>query len=241
MLLDRMLAALALSWSLTGCTDRLLESPPRHPMHRVDFAPEVDNGRATYYAIRRDESSCPSPACGGWLVRELNPLEQGTLCAEGDIQDECYVATATTLDDLPAAWGFAHLVVRGRLTLEPWDEDDFGALHTVEVWAPTDDRLEPTADDIYYGVIDEALVCLDPDCQGLFVSRLNRRYSNCADGTIADAEAGELCHPALATTVVGGEAPQGEIVSGLLTDGDGAGQLFVTAAWIELDDGSRDE
>jgi hypothetical protein len=49
-------------------------------------------GVATTYLARADMRRCPAPACGGFFISAVNHAQ--TLCADGSMAAECYVAEA---------------------------------------------------------------------------------------------------------------------------------------------------
>ncbi len=63
-----------------------------------------------YYRLRRTDTTCSSPLCGGYLLQALR--DHDLRCPNGSVAAQCYVAELKFYGELPAGEEY---VVRGRL------------------------------------------------------------------------------------------------------------------------------
>src|SRR5262249_12358383 len=65
------------------------------------YLPQGDStlsAAGTFYSVKQDFRRCVAPACGGLFVAALNQDE--TLCADGQLSDECYAGLISGGDAL---------------------------------------------------------------------------------------------------------------------------------------------
>ena len=93
-----------------------------------------------YFAVRPDARACPSPACGGFWVVELN---QGvTHCADGTTAGEsqgCYVAELNS--DVPGlaekTRPLAQAIVKGKIVAKSFGTlGNLGEIAISDAWQP---------------------------------------------------------------------------------------------------------
>ncbi|TKD12421.1 DUF6748 domain-containing protein [Polyangium fumosum] len=78
-------ASLAIAPLFAGCLASDASSAPEATAEH-----EADISFATYYTARQDLRRCAYPLCGGIFVSAVN--QDRTVCADGTLADECYVA-----------------------------------------------------------------------------------------------------------------------------------------------------
>ncbi len=80
--------AISSSFYAAGCAGPALDPEQGLGEDTAENAEAVTT--ATYFTARSDVRRCAAPACGGFFVAAVNQAQ--TECADGSLQDECYVS-----------------------------------------------------------------------------------------------------------------------------------------------------
>jgi len=124
---------------------------------------EVSAGTA-YFTAERDQRKCPSPACGGWWLREVNRTGDAIYVSSLDL-------SRAGLDDASLVWnaGPRELLLRGKL------RDAERGTQKLAVWAAYrgQPNAAPSAADEFLSVAEQNIVCVTAPCERLLATRLN--------------------------------------------------------------------
>ncbi|MDO9105554.1 MAG: hypothetical protein Q7U57_11395 [Methylovulum sp.] len=143
MLLTVLLAASTLVYAETEPTGKQPSSDAFNP-----------NG---FYTFRPDLRKCVSPLCGGIFVKEVNRKQ--TRCADGSLQQECYVATVINkqaFDITEAA------LVQGKLL--PKNYPGFGNLGEFVLTSAARSVTDKTVTWRFVGLENNGIVCITTPC-----------------------------------------------------------------------------
>jgi hypothetical protein len=156
------------------------------------------NARALYYTIRPDFRRCAPPLCGGFWVRAVN--RKDTHCADGSLQEECYVAhldthpSSATVPQLSEQLSpLNHRLLRG--TIVPIDQPQFpglGVFVVSEIWQAA---TEVTPTGKFVRLYDSGIVCITVPCPTFLEHILNsyrRRHVHTIDLSGVDASDAQL-------------------------------------------------
>jgi hypothetical protein len=130
-----------------------------------------------FIVTRRDFRRCMAPLCGGYFVKRVN--EAKTRCADGTLQDECYVEsiklTGIGLSEReeaelrPAVEG-GHALVKARMYKKKWNSLTLGTLKASEGWRGA---TGSTPDGTFYRAADNGIRCVKAPCPSTSVTPLN--------------------------------------------------------------------
>lgn len=119
-------------------------------------------GRSEVFTARPDYRKCAAPACGGYFVKLVN--KKLTQCADGSLQEECYVASII-YGDGPLAAGqgsFANntpLLLVGAIS--PASLGKWGVLYAREAYRSA---TQYSAQGNFYGVTNNGIMCITTPC-----------------------------------------------------------------------------
>ena len=152
----------------------------------ASMADDSIKSTSTFYLVRADLRKCRSPMCGGFFVKRVN--EPSTLCLDGSMAPECYVAeidwNGHTSGDA------AQMLLRGDIAAGTHKTvGKFGVLRVTELWQSASDS-QPTG--IFYRVRDRGLRCIAAPCPTHHEAKLNSTVSrNIAGVDLTGAHAAE--------------------------------------------------
>ncbi len=152
------------------------------PLYEYEFAAQVSNALGFdakgYYTARRDFRKCISPLCGGIFVKSVN--KRFTKCADGTLQNECYVASANweelgfdpfnTEADIFIS---TPILLKGKLI--PYIYGGFGNLGEfvgAEAYRPATNN---PAEGIFAALQNNSIVCITTPCFSIDEYILNTR------------------------------------------------------------------
>jgi hypothetical protein len=170
----------------------------------------------TWYTVTPDRRLCPSPLCGGYVVKRVN--RQNTICADGTRAPSCYVAEL----DLSSSSGFSpeqqsdvrraigHALVRATIDSKPLPPfGDLGVLRVQEAWIGHE-RI--AASGTFVRAKNSGIVCIAFPCPTVDLMRLNRAKASLR---IAGVDLGDVTDdPADGYAQL--NAPEGLLVAGTL-------------------------
>jgi hypothetical protein len=126
-----------------------------------------------YFTARPDYRRCVSPLCGGYFVKAVN--KKLTVCADGSIRPECYVASIEYGKNPVSAGGsFSNntpLFLIGEI--EPRIFPHFGNLGIFRAKLVARSATENTATATFYGVTNNGIVCITDPCFSYDQQKLN--------------------------------------------------------------------
>lgn len=202
---------------------------------------------SSYFRLSPDRRLCPSPMCGGVFVSGVN--QERTRCADGSLQEACYVAKVDYrrlgLDDKKlakfqqaAVAGLA--LVRGRLKPgRAVNGQRFGHLVVNEGWLAATD-VAPTG--IFFRLRDNGIRCITTPCFSVHEAKLNsinHREISGVDFTQARATDEQLqaAGEAITTTSLLA-AGRNRNVNDAGPAGDGV-ELVASQFYLRVDSGNR--
>jgi hypothetical protein len=176
-LLALSLAASTAALSLTGCS----AAPSEDEADELELA-ESEDGLSSasnfgYVALRRDYRKCMFPMCGGYFARRVN-LDK-TRCADGTLQEECYVATLSLKgmklsqreeDELASAAASGKALLKVRAYKTKINGGTWGTLKASEGWIGA---TGSTPDGTFYRAYDNGIRCVRAPCPTTSVAPLN--------------------------------------------------------------------
>jgi hypothetical protein len=130
------------------------------------------------YRLRQDARRCVSPLCGGVWVSRVN--RSTTLCADGRLANECYVAEvdysalglgAEALDEFRGRAAAGQAIVRAKLRAKSFGS--FGSLGELVVTEGYRAVTEAAPTGPFYAARDNGTRCFRAPCPHIEVSRLN--------------------------------------------------------------------
>jgi len=201
--------------ALTGCTadaaggadDDAAEEEVAESEDAVTSAPS----NFGYFAVtRRDFRKCAAPLCGGFYVKRVNDAK--TRCADGSLQNECYVSaiqltgvglSAREEADFRTALESGKALIKARTYKKTAFGTVVGTLKASEGWLGA---TGSAANGTFYRVADNGLRCIKAPCPSTTAYGLNDAddYNvikvNLENTAIkADAESLDRARTALAT------------------------------------------
>jgi hypothetical protein len=161
----------------------------------AEAADEVRAESFVMYRLRHDTRRCVSPLCGGVWVSRVN--RSSTLCADGSLARECYVAevdysalglSAEALDAFSSRASAGQAIVRAKLRNKAFGTfGSLGSLVVTEGWQALTDAA-PTGP--FYSARDNGTRCLRAPCANIDVTRLNYDLRMTIHGVKLDGIAG---------------------------------------------------
>ncbi len=147
------------------------------------------------YRLRHDTRRCVSPLCGGVWVSRVN--RSTTLCADGTLARECYVAevdysalglSADALEVFQNRASSGQALVRAKLRAKAFGSfGSLGELVVTEGWQALTDAA-PTGP--FYSARDNGRRCLRAPCANIDVTRVNYDLRMTIDAVKIDGIAG---------------------------------------------------
>lgn len=131
-----------------------------------------------FLVTRRDLRKCIAPLCGGWYVKRVN--EEKTRCADGTLQDECYVSSITyngmglsarELEEFSAAFESRKAIVKARQYKTKWNGVTIGTLKASEGWLGA--TGSDPGDGAFFRVAHNGIVCITAPCPSTSAYWLN--------------------------------------------------------------------
>ncbi len=110
-----------------------------------------------YFTFRPDYRKCASPLCGGLFVKAVN--QKLTRCANGRLQEECYVATIRSQDDLDFTGAS---LLKGRIRSQTYP--GFGNLGAFQLQAAYSSATDNAGSGKFVGLENNGLVCITSPC-----------------------------------------------------------------------------
>lgn len=163
-----------------------------------------------FIVTRQDFRKCMAPLCGGVFVKRVN--EAKTRCADGSMQDECYVSeiglngTGLTANEKAAALAkvvSGKALVKARTYKKAFNGHTLGTLKANEVWIGA---TGSTPDGTFYRTADNGIRCITTPCPSTTSFTLNSSDSHNVSRVLlestdqpADAELLDQARAALAT------------------------------------------
>ncbi len=216
------LATVATVFAVSSLTACAVDSTGTEDGIEEEVAGEAEDalaasGNTGYFIVtRRDNRRCVSPLCGGVFVKRVNQAK--TRCADGTMQDECYVASydfrGTSLDaneaiDFENTFESSHGLVRATMVSTRFNGQKLGKLRVSEAWKGAG---EVTASGNFYRVADNGIRCITAPCpsQSAYTLNTNQQHQIIRldiDGVPADRNEVAAAQQALGTS-------QGVLVSG---------------------------
>ena len=177
------------------------------------------NRNADYYIVtRQDQRRCVSPLCGGVFVKRVNQAK--TRCADGRLQDDCYVGTfnyralglsADEQSDFGAKFTGKQALVRATLRRSTFNGSVIGKLDVAEGWEGASGAV---ADGTFYRVADNGIRCIQAPCPSQTAYTLNSRDQM----NVTTTQLGNTNPPASRSEIAAGEAAlwtrEGVLLSG---------------------------
>ncbi len=135
-------------------------------------------GNSGYFMVtHRDLRRCVSPLCGGVFVKRVNQAK--TACADGSLQDECYVSEITYAgaglsareeSDLHAAVEGGKALIKARLYKHKFNGATLGTLKATEGWLGA---TGSAATGTFYRGADNGIRCIKAPCPSTTAYGLN--------------------------------------------------------------------
>ncbi len=207
--------SLLLGGLLIACADPPIGEPLSGPVAGEDptTATLALDARGTFFLLRKDSRTCPSPTCGGAFVHRVNFSE--TRCADGTLLPECYVAEVHLPPE--AADRPDESLFRGALSLsEDVNKPSLAVFDATEVWSP-DVLLGRPPEGTFFRIERSQILCARAPCPNLKEAKLNSnaaaKYLQILDLSVgSDAERALALSDALnsALIVVGTNKPKKE-------------------------------
>lgn len=110
-----------------------------------------------FYTFRPDLRKCITPLCGGLFVKAVN--REQTRCADGSLQQECYVATVVNKTNVNYVEGG---LLQGKI--KPKKYKGFGNLGKFELSAAFRPAVTTTASSYFVGLHNNGRVCITTPC-----------------------------------------------------------------------------
>lgn len=151
------------------------------PLTEYSFSAEVDQSISTgfdqqdFYTARPDFRKCVSPLCGGYFVKRVN--QHKTLCADGTLQKECYVAELQNSPALGSENGAIFndrnaILLQGKIL--PKEFDLFGNLGVFQVNDAYKAVTAVAGKGRYVGLENNGISCISSPCFSYDEYVLNR-------------------------------------------------------------------
>ena len=133
------------------------------PLIEYQFVAKVSQSEV--FTARPDYRKCLAPVCGGYFVKLVN--KKLTHCANGSLQEECYVATVVYGDGpiSSTAQSFSNrtpLLLIGAIV--PKNDERVGNLGVFIAKEAYRSATQNTASGNFYGVNNNGIVCITTPC-----------------------------------------------------------------------------
>ena len=138
---------------------------------------KTDTGikKSDFFTARPDFRKCISPLCGGYFVKRVNSSR--TMCADGTLQKECYVADIQFKGKLTSpALGFGNqtpFLLQGKIV--PKEFEIFGNLGSFVAKGAYRSATQKTAAGRFFGIENIGIVCITAPCFSFEGELLNRK------------------------------------------------------------------
>lgn len=173
--------------SLAGCAaDTSAEPSADDGSDEVAASEDALTGAQTnfgYFKVtRRDFRRCVSPVCGGLFVKRVNQAK--TRCADGSLQDDCYVSSiqltgiglsAREESDLLAKVASGGALVKAKTYRTKFNGISIGTLKASEGWVGA---TGSTPDGTFYRIADNGIRCITAPCPSTSAYTLNDNDSH---------------------------------------------------------------
>ncbi len=117
----------------------------------------ASENKQNFYTFRHDLRKCVSPLCGGIFVKAVN--RRFTLCADGELRNECYVAGIINRKHINIA--FAALL-KGRIVPNIYSTfGNLGAFELTSAFIPATTKL---GQGLFVGLKNNGLMCITTPC-----------------------------------------------------------------------------
>lgn len=128
-----------------------------------------------YFTFRPDLRKCLSPLCGGVFVKAVNRAL--TRCADGSLQDECYVATVSNTAgiDIDTA-----ALLQG--VIRPKSYGEFGNLGVFKLNAAYRAATTTVGSELFVGLENNGIVCVTTPCFSFDQYVLNKHKIRAVSG-----------------------------------------------------------
>lgn len=144
-----------------------------------DLEDKASNSANTnYYVVtRRDMRRCLSPLCGGYFVKKVN--QQRTRCADGTLQNECYVSDISLSGlrlsdqeeaDFQSSLAEGKALIKARSYRYTFRRTRLGRLKASEGWLGA---TGSTPDGTFFRVADNGVRCITTPCYSTTAYGLN--------------------------------------------------------------------
>lgn len=128
-----------------------------------------------YFTFRPDFRKCVSPLCGGIFVKAVN--QKLTRCANGHMQEECYVATITSRGNLDFT---SAALLNGHIKRQTFP--GFGNLGTFVLEAAYGSATTTAGTGKFVGLENNGIVCITSPCFSMDQYLLNRKKIRAISG-----------------------------------------------------------
>lgn len=131
----------------------------------VEYQFVARTARSEVYTARPDYRKCVAPLCGGYFVKLVN--KKLTQCADGSLQEECYVASVVYGDGpikspAQSASNRTPLLLIGAIASKP--HGSFGNLGVFVAKDAYRSATQNTAAGNFYGVTNNGIMCITTPC-----------------------------------------------------------------------------
>jgi hypothetical protein len=164
------------------------QTAPNQPTAADRLADPTSGDSSGYFRVRADDRACEAPLCQGYFVKRVN--RDDTVCSDGVVRPECYVAELDTkqlgLDQTTDGELRAHVsafLLRGTLSA---GSTQTGALAIDEAWRGHEGLI---AQGDYLRTTSTGLVCITYPCLSYQAELLN---SGQAPQYIAEVRLGNI-------------------------------------------------
>jgi hypothetical protein len=182
-----------------------------------------------FFTARPDYRKCAAPLCGGYFVKSVN--KKLTQCANGTLQNECYVSNITygggTVNYKGSVGNTTPLLLIGRI--EQRFSIDFISAGVFVAKAAFRSATDKTATQKFYGVTNNGIVCITTPCFSYDQTLLNstNRITNLSEVNLEMSGAKPDDIEAAQLLLANGDALYGAGVNQKYRDFAGIGVRFV--------------